>query len=65
MIIICLAAGLGSRLSPHTDNKPKCMLEYNGLPVTARKIAGMIRNYVTHGNVTPLTRRTAAEELSA
>ena len=41
------------------------ILEYNGLPVTARKIAGMIRNYVTHGNVTPLTRRTAAEELSA
>ena len=41
------------------------ILEYDGLPVTARKIAGMIRNYITHGNVTPLTRRAAVEEETA
>ncbi|MGD2007078.1 MAG: 2-oxoacid:acceptor oxidoreductase subunit alpha, partial [Cellvibrionales bacterium] len=41
------------------------ILEYDGLPVTARKIAGMIRNYITHGNVTPLTRRAAVEEVTA
>jgi len=40
------------------------ILEYDGLPVTARKIAGMIRNYITHGNVTPLTRRAAPEEVT-
>jgi len=41
------------------------ILEYDGLPVTARKIAGMIRNYITHGNVTPITRRSAPEEAIA
>lgn len=41
------------------------ILEYDGLPVTARKIAGMIRNYITHGNVTPITRKSAPEEAIA
>ena len=41
------------------------ILEYDGLPVTARKIAGMIRNFITLGNVTPITRRAQAEEISA
>ena len=41
------------------------ILEYDGLPVTARKIAGMIRNYITHGNVTPLVRRILKEEATA
>tara|TARA_Y100001970_G_C14182067_1_gene830373 strand:- start:421 stop:600 length:180 start_codon:yes stop_codon:yes gene_type:complete len=30
MKMIILAAGQGTRLSPLTDNKPKCMVEYNG-----------------------------------
>lgn len=41
------------------------ILEYDGLPVTARKIAGMIRNFITLGNVTPITRRASAQEVSA
>jgi len=38
------------------------ILEYDGLPVTARKIATMIRNYITHGNVTPINRRRRAAD---
>lgn len=30
---IILAAGQGTRLSPLTDDRPKCMVEYNGKPI--------------------------------
>ena len=33
MKALILAAGQGSRLSPLTDNKPKCMVEYNNKPI--------------------------------
>ena len=33
MIGVILAAGVGSRLRPMTNNKPKCMVTTAGLPI--------------------------------
>ena len=33
MKMIIVAAGQGTRLRPLTDNKPKCMVEYNNKPI--------------------------------
>lgn len=33
MKMIILAAGQGTRLRPLTNNKPKCMVEYEGVPI--------------------------------
>jgi len=30
MKVIILAAGIGKRLGPNSDNKPKCLLQFNG-----------------------------------
>ena len=33
MKLIILAAGQGKRLQPLTNNKPKCLVEYNNKPI--------------------------------
>ena len=38
---VVLAAGLGSRLRPLTDDCPKCLTEINGIPLIKRAIAGL------------------------
>ena len=43
---IILAAGIGSRLKPHTDNKPKCMLEIDGISLIDRQISVLRRNQI-------------------
>ncbi|MEM9313151.1 MAG: 2-oxoacid:acceptor oxidoreductase subunit alpha [Pseudomonadota bacterium] len=40
------------------------VLEYDGLPVTARKIAGIMRDYITGTDVAALVDRMAPEELN-
>ncbi len=36
---LILAAGTGSRLMPHTSNKPKCMVEIDGRPLLLRQLS--------------------------
>ncbi|MBI3896311.1 MAG: phosphocholine cytidylyltransferase family protein [Acidobacteria bacterium] len=39
MKAVILAAGRGKRLSPWTDNRPKCMVEFAGKPLLVRQMA--------------------------
>ena len=39
MKAVIVAAGLGSRLSPHTDNKPKGLIEIAGIPLLERTVS--------------------------
>lgn len=41
MKVIILAAGQGTRLRPLTDDRPKCMVEINGVSIIDRQIATM------------------------
>ena len=43
---ILLAAGQGSRLRPHTNDKPKCMVPYKGRPLIEHQIDALRRNGV-------------------
>ena len=43
---LILAAGTGSRLMPHTLDKPKCMVEIDGKPLIERQLA--VLNQFTH-----------------
>ena len=38
MRAIIVAAGMGRRLSPYTDDRPKCLVEVNGRSILARQI---------------------------
>ncbi len=44
MNVIILAAGRGSRLRPHTDNKPKCLVEIEGTSLLDRQLAVLRTN---------------------
>ena len=39
MKAIILAAGIGERLRPITDERPKCLVEVGGMPVFERMLA--------------------------
>lgn len=47
MKAVILAAGLGSRLRPITDNVPKCMVPVNGIKIIDKQINNLLRNKVT------------------
>jgi L-glutamine-phosphate cytidylyltransferase len=38
---VILAAGRGSRLGPHTEDRPKCLVELAGQPLLSRQIAAL------------------------
>lgn len=40
------------------------VLEYDGLPITARKIAAIMREHMTESNVTPINKGQSVEEFS-
>ena len=47
MKAVILAAGLGSRLSPITDNVPKCMVPVNGIRIIDKQIDNLLRNGIS------------------
>lgn len=44
MKAVILAAGIGSRLRPLTDNVPKCMVEVNGIKIIEKQIKNLLNN---------------------
>ena len=46
MKALILAAGLGSRLAPITDNIPKSLVPVNGTPILFKQIDNLIKNGV-------------------
>ena len=47
MKAIILAAGQGARLRPLTDDRPKCMVEYQGKPLIEHVVHALRENGVT------------------
>lgn len=47
MKALILAAGLGSRLAPLTDNCPKSLVEVNGKPILMKQIENLHENGIT------------------
>lgn len=50
MNAIILAAGMGTRLRPLTNDRPKCMVEVNGTPMVERQI-----QYLHESGITDIT----------
>jgi len=46
MKALILAAGMGTRLQPVTNDKPKCMVEVNGTPIIYKQIDNLVSNGV-------------------
>ena len=46
MKALILAAGLGSRLAPITDNIPKSMVPVNGKPILVKQIENLLDNNI-------------------
>lgn len=44
MKAILLAAGIGSRLHPLTQNKPKTLVKVNGVPILKRAVEALLKN---------------------
>lgn len=44
MKAVILAAGVGSRLRPLTNNVPKCMVEVNGVKIIEKQIKSLLNN---------------------
>jgi choline kinase len=42
MRVIMPAAGLGSRLRPHTDDRPKCLVPVGGVPIIAHMMSQLL-----------------------
>lgn len=55
MKVIILAAGQGTRLRPLTDDKPKCMVEINGISIIDRQIAVMKACGIKEEDITIVT----------
>ena len=47
MKAVLLAAGLGTRLRPITDEVPKCMVPVNGMPIIEKQIKNLLENNVS------------------
>ena len=45
--VLIIAAGLGSRLKKHTENLPKCMLDFGGKTILQRQLDAYKKNSIT------------------
>ena len=55
MKAVILAAGLGSRLAPITNEVPKCMVEVNGIKIVEQQINNLIKAGICPENIVVLT----------
>lgn len=51
MKAIILAAGLGSRLRPVTNEMPKCMVLVNGQPIIHKQISNLLENGINESDI--------------
>ena len=63
MKALILAAGLGSRLAPITDNVPKAMVPVNGKPILAKQIENLLNNNVEDITIITGYKSEVIEEL--
>ena len=63
MKALFLAAGLGSRLAPITDNVPKSMVPVNGKPILVKQIENLLNNSVNDITVITGYKSEVIEEL--
>ena len=62
MKAVLLAAGLGTRLRPITNNVPKCMVAVNGIPIIEKQIKNLVENGVMDINVVAGYKREVLKE---
>ena len=62
MKALILAAGLGSRLAPITDNCPKSLVKVNGKPILMKQIENLHENGIT--DITVVSGYKAENSLS-
>ena len=43
--VLLLAAGLGTRLKPHTNSKPKCLMNIGGKPLLEYWLENLEKSY--------------------
>lgn len=63
MKALILAAGLGSRLAPITDNVPKSMVPVNGKPILVKQIENLINNDIKDITIVTGYKSEVIEEL--
>ncbi|MBF8269222.1 MAG: ADP-glucose pyrophosphorylase [Gammaproteobacteria bacterium] len=47
MKVVILAAGIGNRLGPNSDNKPKCLLQFEGISLLRQHLDNLSKSSVT------------------
>ena len=65
MKALILAAGLGTRLAPITNDRPKSMVPVNGKPILVKQIENLLNNGITDITIITGYRSEVIEDLVA